>query len=149
MVGRALIGVWYDGNYTADDGTQYHADEIYTSTKDGKRCVQVKALTSLGSLGSNMRDGAQQHNGQKSDENCPPGFERVLVIELEYSVGPGMMYGGIRRTVEAFLKDKRNQQARQNLCGPNRTNLVDRLVIVNAAGTHEWTDLGKTLGIPC
>ncbi|TVT54943.1 hypothetical protein FNH05_10060 [Amycolatopsis rhizosphaerae] len=146
--------VWYDGNYTADDGKQYHADAIYTSTQDGKpvkRCVQVKALKSLGSLGSNVRDGAQQLNGQKtgSDENCPPGFERVLVIELEPSVGPAMMYGGIRPAVEAFLKGKKSQQARQNLCGPNRTSLVDRLVIVNAAGTHEWTDLGKTLGIPC
>ncbi|SFW79969.1 hypothetical protein [Amycolatopsis australiensis] len=98
-----------------------------------------------------MRDGAEQLNGRKngSDEKCPPGFERVLVIGLEPSVGPGMMYGGIRPAVEAFLKDKRSQQARQNLCGPNGTDLVDRLVIVNAAGTREWTDLGKTLGTPC
>ncbi|MFD0205400.1 MULTISPECIES: hypothetical protein [Saccharothrix] len=146
--------VWYDGNYTADDGNQYHADEIYTSTKDGKtvkRCVQIKSLTSLGSLGTHMRDGARQLNGLKdgSDENCPPGFERVLVIELEHNVGPGMEYGGIRPVVEAFLKADKNQQARQNLCGSDRTNLVDRLVVVNGAGTHEWTDLGKTLGVPC
>jgi hypothetical protein len=147
--------VWYDGNYTADDGKQYHADEIYTGTDDGKpvkRCVQVKSSKSLRHLAQNMREGAEQLNRLKdgSDENCPPGFERVLVIELEPSVGPGMMYGGIRPALEAFFKDKRSQQARQSLCGgPSRTSLVDRLVIVNAAGTHQWTDLGKTLGIPC
>jgi len=154
--------VWYDGKYTDDNGKPYlddhgkpyQADEIYTGTDNGKpvkRCVQIKAIKSLGKLGANMREGAEQLNGRKdgSDENCPPGFERVLVIELENSVGPGMAYGGIRPALEEFLKAKRNQQARQNLCGPDRTRFVDRLVIVNAAGTHEWTDLDRTLGIPC
>jgi hypothetical protein len=146
--------VWYDGKYTGDNGKPYQADEIYTGTDNGepvKRCVQIKAVKGLRGLAQNMREGAEQLNGRKdgSDENCPPGFERVLVIELENSVGPGMAYGGIRPALEAFLKDKRSQQARQNLCGPDRTTLVDRLVIVNAAGTHEWTDLGRTLGIPC
>jgi hypothetical protein len=140
--------------YLDDHGKPYQADEIYTGTDNGKpvkRCVQIKAIKSLGKLGANMREEAEQLNGRKdgSDENCPPGFERVLVIELENSVGPGMAYGGIRPALEEFLKAKKNQQARQNLCGSDRTRFVDRLVIVNAAGTHEWTDLDKTLGIPC
>jgi hypothetical protein len=141
--------VWYDGNYTADNGEKYHADAIYTSTKDGKRCVQLKTMGSLGSLGAGLRKGAGQLNGLKSPENCPPGFDRVLMIKLEDSVGPGMAYGGIRGAVEKFLKDEQRLQARQSLCGTNGEKLVDRLVIVNAAGTHEWTDLDKTLGIPC
>lgn len=145
--------VWFNGKYPAPDGEQYKADAIYTGTENGKpvrRCVQIKTTTGEGSLTRNMRDGAEQLNGQKtnSDENCPPDFERVLQAYLEPTVGEAL-HDATRPALEAYFKDKRRQQFRQNLCDENGKPRVDRLIVINSTGVHQWTDLKNSLGVPC
>ncbi|MFD8706415.1 hypothetical protein ACFV1W_28055 [Kitasatospora sp. NPDC059648] len=149
--------VWYDGGYKASNGETYKTDYIYTSNRDGqelRRAVQVKTIEAWGKLWPRMGDGAEQLNGEhtkgsgkRKPENAPPGFERVLQINLEPSVGTvGYNADGVYLT--NFLKSPRYAQARQNLCKPTGENRVDRLVIVNATGTHEWTDLTE-IGVNC
>ncbi|ONI71170.1 hypothetical protein ALI144C_52610 [Actinosynnema sp. ALI-1.44] len=86
------------GAHVDDDrDTDYQADLIYTGTANGRtiRCsAQVKTVSVLKNVGARMIDGAKQLNGLKGDtlngkpENSPPGFEHVLVVNLEASVGP-------------------------------------------------------------
>ncbi|MCR6481538.1 hypothetical protein M8542_01785 [Amycolatopsis sp. OK19-0408] len=144
--------VWFNGKYPAPDG-EYKADAIYTGTENGKpvrRCVQIKTGLGERSLTRNLRDGAEQLNGQKtdSDELCPPGFERVLQVYLEPTVGVAL-HDATRDALEAYFKDKRRQQFRQNMCDENGKVRVDRLVVINSVGVHQWTDLRNSLGIPC
>lgn len=101
-----------------------------------------------------MKDGAEQLNGEhtkgsgnRPPENAPPGFDRVLQINLEPSVGPVFFNAG-KADLAKFLRSPRYVQARENLCKPNGDDRVDRLVLVNAAGTHEWTDLTE-IGVHC
>lgn len=138
-------------------GETYKADYIYTSTRNGqniKRAVQVKTVNSLKDLGALTGHGAQQLNGESPGpgnsrgEEAPPGFERVLQINVEPSVGP-LFYLASTAGLEKFLSTGRKlQQARENLCKPDGDPRVDRLVIVNESGTHQWTDLSR-LGVHC
>lgn len=150
--------VTYDGHYKVN-GKAYKTDYIYTSSQGGrdiKRAVQVKTVTKWKHLGKRTRDGAEQLNGEgmgpggKKDEaeNAPPGFERVLLVNLEPTVGAKFYTAG-EAGLEEFLQGKSFAQGRKNLCKPNGGGTrVDRLVIVNRGGTHVWTDLRK-LGVHC
>ncbi|KAB2594117.1 hypothetical protein [Streptomyces arboris] len=149
--------VWYDGGYKASNGQTYRTDYIYTSNRDGqelRRSVQVKTIESWGKLWPRMKGGAEQLNGEhtkgggkRQPENAPPGFERVLQINLEPSVGP-VFFNASKADLTKFLSGPRYAQARQNLCKPSGEDRVDRLVLINAAGTHEWTDLTE-IGVNC
>ncbi|MEU8884267.1 hypothetical protein [Streptomyces hydrogenans] len=149
--------VWYDGGYKANNGETYKTDYIYTSNRDGqelRRAVQVKTVESWKKLWPRMKEGAEQLNGEhtkgggkRQPENAPPGFERVLQINLEPSVGP-VFFNADKADLAKFLSSPRYAQARQNLCKPSGEDRVDRLVLVNAAGTHEWTDLTE-VGVNC
>ncbi|MFF2922664.1 hypothetical protein ACFVTP_09710 [Streptomyces celluloflavus] len=149
--------VWYDGGYKASNGETYKTDYIYTSDRDGqelRRAVQVKTIEAWKKLWPRMKEGAEQLNGEhtkgggkRQPENAPPDFERVLQINLELSAGPVFFNAG-KADLTKFLRSPRYAQARQNLCKPSGENRVDRLVFVNAAGTHEWTDLTE-IGVNC
>ncbi|WP_148276938.1 MULTISPECIES: hypothetical protein [Streptomyces] len=151
--------VWYDGGYKADDGKTYKTDYIFISNQGGqemKRAVQVKTIESWKKLWPRMGDAAEQLNGEhkkgkakegkRGPEKAPPRFERVVQINLEPSVGDGYFYS--KADLERILRHKNYAQARQRLCKENGELGLDRLVIANATGTHEWTDLSK-LDLPC
>ncbi|CAM4156389.1 hypothetical protein [Nocardiopsis rhodophaea] len=149
--------VTYDGDYMVD-GEAYRTDYIYTSSQDAqdiKRAVQVKTIEALKHLGTRVHKGAETLNGEGKGEGrtgkpeeAPPGFERVLQLNLEPTVG-WRYYPASTAELEEFLKSRKFAQARRNLCKPNGGgSRVDRLVIVNATGIHEWTDLTK-LGVHC
>lgn len=149
--------VWYDDGYKASNGETYKTDYIYTSDRDSqeiRRAVQVKTIEAWKRLWPRMKDGAEQLNGEhtkgdgkRKPENAPPDFERVLQINLEPSVGPVYFNAG-KADLTKFLSSPRYAQARQNLCKSSGKDRIDRLVFVNAAGTHEWTDLAE-IGVNC
>ncbi|MEU9498034.1 hypothetical protein [Streptomyces sp. NPDC048196] len=151
--------VWFDGGYKAGDGQTYKTDYIFTSSRDGqeiRRAVQVKTIEAWKKLWPRIAEATRQLNGEnkkgkaqqgkRGPEKAPPGFERVVQINLEPSVGQGFFYG--KADLERVLRHKNYAQARQNLCMENGAFGLDRLVIVNSTGTHEWTDLSK-LDVPC
>ncbi|MFF2963264.1 hypothetical protein ACFVT1_31050 [Streptomyces sp. NPDC057963] len=151
--------VWFDGGYKADDGETYKTDYIFISNQGGqeiKRAVQVKTIESWKKLWPRMGDAAEQLNGEhkkgkatkgkRGPEKAPPSFERVVQINLEPSVGDGYFYN--KTDLERILRHKNYAQARKRLCKENGELGLDRLVIANATGTYEWTDLSK-LDLPC
>ncbi|MFE7045600.1 hypothetical protein ACFU9X_41200 [Streptomyces atratus] len=150
--------VWFDGGYKADDGKTYKTDYIFTSTRDGqelKRAVQVKTITSWKKLWERMGDAVEQLNGEhklgkpqgkRGPEQAPPGFERVVQINLEPNVGDGYYY--TRADLERVLKHKAYAQGRKKFCKQDGSIGLERLVIVNATGTYEWTDF-KSLNVNC
>lgn len=148
--------VTYDGPYVFN-GKTYRADYIYTGTANGqpfRRAVQVKTITSakIKSLSTNLAKAARQLNGlgkgpygTSDGENAPPGFERVALI---YANPQAMdLFGKTTEDLQAFLSSGARRQAMANLCNGNKL-LVDRLIIVNNTGQHEWTDLSE-LNVPC
>ncbi|NEC21405.1 hypothetical protein G3I50_24620 [Streptomyces parvus] len=156
--------VWYDGKYESDDGEAYTSDYTLISTRGGqetRRAAQVKTVESWKRLWTRVGDAVEQLNGEhkmdtarqrqeqekkRPPEKAPPGFERVAQINLEQSVGRGYHYS--RTELEQFLRSKNYAQARHKFCKKNGELGIERLVIVNATGTHQWTDL-STLGVPC
>ncbi|XCM30664.1 hypothetical protein ABXI76_15965 [Streptomyces parvus] len=151
--------VWYDGGYESDDGETYKADYIFISDRGGqetRRAAQVKTVESWQRLWKRLGDAVEQLNGEhkkgkaqkgkRLPEKAPPGFERVAQINLEQSVGEG--YGYSRARLEQFLRSKKYAQARHKFCKENGELGIERLVIVNATGTHQWTDL-SALDVPC
>ncbi|MER5890598.1 hypothetical protein ABT160_42800 [Streptomyces sp. NPDC001941] len=150
--------VWYDGGYKAGDGKTYKTDYIFTSTRDGqelKRAVQVKTITSWKKLWARMGEAVEQLNGEhnlgktqgkRGREQAPPGFERVVQINLEPNVGDGYYY--TKADLERVLRHKQFAQARTKFCKKDGSIGLDCLVIANATGTYEWTDF-KSLNVNC
>ncbi|MEU5031883.1 hypothetical protein [Streptomyces milbemycinicus] len=67
--------------------------------------------------------------------------------------GRPVQHGGGQQQIELadlerILRHKNYAQARQKFCKENGELGLDRLVIVNSTGTHQWTDLSK-LGVQC
>ncbi|MEU9125313.1 hypothetical protein AB0C96_36705 [Streptomyces sp. NPDC048506] len=149
--------VTWAGPYKVN-GKTYRADYIYTTTRQGqqiKRAVRAKTVGSPEKLGSQMSLGAEQLNGERpgsgnaKSEKAPPGFERVLRINLEPAVGPLLALASTADLEKFLSTGEKFRQARESLCQPNgRGPRVDRLVIVNDSGTHQWTDL-RRLGVRC
>jgi len=149
--------VTWAGPYKAD-GKTYQADYFYTTTRQGqeiKRAVRAKTVRSPGQLGSQMSLGAEQLNGERQgsasagNQKAPPGFERVLQINLEPGVGPVLALATTTGLEQLLSKGEQFRQARESLCQPNGGGpRADRLVIVNESGTHEWTDL-RRVGARC
>ncbi|MEE1806508.1 DNA/RNA non-specific endonuclease [Streptomyces sp. BE133] len=149
--------VTWAGPYKAD-GKTYQADYFYTTTRQGqetKRAVRAKTVRIQGQLGSQMSLGAEQLNGEQQgsanagNKTAPPGFERVLQINLEPGVGPVLALATTTGLEQLLSTGQQFRQARESLCQPNGGGpRVDRLVIVNESGTHEWTDL-RRVGARC
>ncbi|MGW2417699.1 hypothetical protein ACWC0C_00320 [Streptomyces sp. NPDC001709] len=136
--------VTWGGLYEVN-GETYRTDYLYTSTRQGqevRRAVRVKTVHSVKELGAVTGDGAE-------GEKAPPGFERVLRIDLEPAVGPLLSLASTADLRKFLSTGREFRQARENLCKPHGGgSRVDRLVIVNESGTHEWTDL-SSLGVRC
>ncbi|MET8747859.1 hypothetical protein [Streptomyces sp. NPDC004728] len=140
------------------DGKTYQADYFYTTTRQGqetKRAVRAKTVRIPGQLGAQMSLGAEQLNGEQQgsanagNKKAPPGFERVLQINLEPGVGPVLALATATGLEQLLSTGQQFRQARESLCEPNGNGpRVDRLVIVNESGTHQWTDL-RRLGARC
>ncbi|MFJ9683924.1 DNA/RNA non-specific endonuclease [Streptomyces sp. NPDC101194] len=149
--------VTWAGPYKAG-GKTYQADYFYTTTRQGqeaKRAVRAKTVRSPGQLGSQMSLGAEQLNGERQGsadagrEKAPPGFERVLQVSLEPGVGPVLALATTTGLEQLLSTGQQFRQARESLCEPNGGGpRVDRLVIVNESGTHQWTDL-RRVGARC
>ncbi|MFF4407593.1 HEAT repeat domain-containing protein [Streptomyces sp. NPDC001404] len=148
--------VTWGGLYKAD-GDMYKADYIYTSTQHGrevKRAVQVKAVNRLEELWALTGSDAEQPNGERSGsgnskgEKAPPGFERVLQISLEPTVGPLFSLASTADLQNFLSTGPKFRQMRDSLCKSNGGSRVDRLVIANESGAHLWTDLSR-LGAHC
>lgn len=134
------------------------ADYLYNTTERGRqveRAVKAETVRSPAELGSKARLGAAQLNGEQPDSRTGggrkvrPGYERVLRLDLEASVGP-LLDLAITQDLEHTLStDPRFQPLRDSLCEPNGAGpRVNRLVVVNASGTHQWTDL-RRVGARC
>ncbi|MFF2331673.1 MULTISPECIES: DNA/RNA non-specific endonuclease [unclassified Streptomyces] len=135
------------------DGKTYQADYFYTTTSQGqevKRAVRAKTVRTSGQLGPQMSLGAGQLNGeQRGSAKAPPGFERVLQINLEPGVGPALALATMPGLEQLLSTGTQFRQARESLCQPNGgAPRIDRLVIVNESGTHEWADL-RRVGARC
>lgn len=149
--------VTWAGPYKAG-GKTYRADYFSTTTRRGqkiKRAVRAKTVQNPGQLGSQMSLGAEQLNGERQgsanagSEKAPPGFERVLQVNLEPGVGPLLALSTTTGLEQLLSTGQEFRQARESLCEPNGDGpRVDRLVIVNESGTHEWTDL-RRVGARC
>jgi hypothetical protein len=142
--------VIYDGPYEIN-GKKFKTDYMVISSKGGeeiKKAFQVKTVTSRRNLPHHVDKGGEQLNGEgggAEPESAPPGFERVLQINIE----PGFAELFLKNTadLENFLFSTRKYATvRENLCkqredgkGPR----IQQLVIVNGAGTHVWADLSK------
>lgn len=135
------------------DGKTYQADYFYTTTSQGqetKRAVRAKTVRTSEQLGPQMSLGARQLNGeQQGSAKTPPGFERVLQISLEPGVGPALALATMPGLEQLLSTGPQFRQARESMCQPNGGGpRVDRLVIVNESGTHEWADL-RRVGAHC
>ncbi|MFJ9854789.1 DNA/RNA non-specific endonuclease [Streptomyces sp. NPDC101150] len=149
--------VTWAGPYKAG-GKTYRADYFYTTTRQGqkiKRAVRAKTVQSPGQLGSQMSLGAEQLNGERQGSanagstKAPPGFQRMLQINLEPGVGPLLALANTTGLEQLLSTGAQFRQARESLCEPNGGGpRVDRLVIVNESGTHQWTDL-RRIGARC
>ncbi|MFR9793796.1 DNA/RNA non-specific endonuclease [Streptomyces sp. MB22_4] len=134
------------------------ADYLYTTTEEGrqaKRAVKAETVRSPAELGSRARHGAAQLNGEQPDsgtaggQKARPGYERVLRLDLEASAGPLLDLATTQDLEHTLSTDPQFQQLRDSLCEPDNAGpRVDRLVIVNASGTHQWTS-PRQLGAPC
>ncbi|WP_179500258.1 DNA/RNA non-specific endonuclease [Streptomyces sp. WZ.A104] len=142
---------------TAGDATP-PADYLYTTTEQGqqvKRAVKAETVRSPAELGSKARLGTAQLNGEQPDtgttggQKVPSGYERVLRLDLEPSVGPLLDLAATQDLEHSLSTDSQFQPLRDSLCQPNGGgSRVNRLVIVNASGTHQWTDPSQ-LGASC
>ncbi|MCX5115268.1 DNA/RNA non-specific endonuclease [Streptomyces sp. NBC_00378] len=149
--------VTWAGPYKTD-GKTYQADYFYTTTRQGqetKRAVRAKTVRIPGQLGPQMSLGAEQLNGEQEgstnagNKKAPPGFERMLQINLEPGVGPVLALATTTGLEQLLSTGQQFRQARESLCQPNGGGpRVDRLVIVNESGTHQWTDL-RRVGARC
>ncbi|WP_329321553.1 DNA/RNA non-specific endonuclease [Streptomyces sp. NBC_01262] len=139
-------------------GTTPPADYLYTTTEQGrqvKRAVKTETVRSPAELGSQARLGAAQLNGEQPDsgtaggQKVRSGYERVLRLDLEPFVGPLLNLATTQDLEHSLSTDPQFRQLRDSLCEPNGgVPRVDRLVIVNAAGTHQWTS-PRQLGARC
>ncbi|MFJ2954300.1 DNA/RNA non-specific endonuclease [Streptomyces sp. NPDC087270] len=126
------------------------ADYLYTTTEQGrpaKRAVKTETVRSPAELGSQARIGAAQLNGEQPDSSAGggqrvrSGYERVLRLDLEPFVGPLLDLATTQDLEHLLSTGQQFQQLRDSLCEANGGGpRVDRLVIVNGAGTHQWTD---------
>ncbi|MFF8995823.1 DNA/RNA non-specific endonuclease [Streptomyces sp. NPDC014983] len=134
------------------------ADYLYTTTEQGrqvKRAVKAETVRSPAELGSRARLGAAQLNGEQPDSGTAggrkvrPGYERVLRLDLEASVGPLLDLATTQDLEHTLSTDPRFQPLRDSLCEPNGAGpRVNRLVVVNASGTHQWTS-PRQVGANC
>ncbi|MFH7341185.1 DNA/RNA non-specific endonuclease [Streptomyces sp. KHY 26] len=134
------------------------ADYLYTTTEYGrqvKRAVKAETVRSPAELGSRARLGAAQLNGGQPDsgtaggQKVRPGYERVLRLDLEAFAGPLLDLATTQDLEHSLSTGAQFQQLRDSLCEPNGGGpRVDRLVIVNASGTHQWTS-PRQVGAPC
>ncbi|MEW2625636.1 DNA/RNA non-specific endonuclease [Streptomyces sp. NPDC048106] len=133
------------------------ADYLYTTTEQGrqvKRAVKAETVRSPAELGSQARLGAAQLNGEQPDsgtaggQKARSGYERVLRLDLEPFVGPLLELATTQDLEHSLSTGQQFQPLRDGLCEANGSPRVDRLVIVNASGTHQWTDL-HGLGVRC
>ncbi|MFJ5850821.1 DNA/RNA non-specific endonuclease [Streptomyces sp. NPDC092903] len=139
-------------------GTTPPTDYLYTTTEQGqqvKRAVKAETVRSPAELGSKARLGAVQLNGEQPDtgttgsQKVPSGYERVLRLDLEPFVGPLLVLATTQDLEHTLSMDPRFQPLRDSLCEPDGGGpRVDRLVIVNGSGTHQWTDPSR-LGASC
>lgn len=142
--------VIYDGPYEIN-GKKFKTDYMVISSKGGeeiKKAFQVKTVTSRRNLPHHVDKGGEQLNGEgggKEPESAPPGFERVLQINIE----PGFadLFLKNKADLEKFLFSTRKYATvRENMCKQRKDGKglrIQQLVIVNKAGTHVWADLSK------
>ncbi|TGZ12409.1 hypothetical protein DV517_75040 [Streptomyces sp. S816] len=134
------------------------ADYLYTTTEQdhqAKRAVKAETVRSPTELGSKARLGAAQLNGEQPDsgtargQKVRSGYERVLRLDLEPFVGPLLDLVTTQDLEHSLSTGPQFQQLRDSLCEPDGGGpRVDRLVIVNGSGTHQWTDPSQ-LGASC
>ncbi|MGW2410535.1 hypothetical protein ACWCXK_39475 [Streptomyces sp. NPDC001739] len=73
----------------------------------------------------------------------------MLQVNLEPGVGPLLALSTTTGLEQLLSTGDQFRQARESLCEPNGGGpRVDRLVIVNESGTHQWTDL-RRVGARC
>ncbi|WP_055704971.1 DNA/RNA non-specific endonuclease [Streptomyces puniciscabiei] len=139
-------------------GTTPPADYLYTTTEQGQqvqRAVKAETVRSPAELGTQARLGAAQLNGAPLDsgsangQKVRSGYERVLRLDLEPFVGPLLDLATTQDLEHSLSTGQQFQQLRDSLCEPNSGGpRIDRLVIVNAAGTHQWTS-PRQVGASC
>lgn len=146
--------VWLDGRYVVD-GQTYKADILYTGTENGvpvQRCMQVKTTQTTRYLGDYVGTASKQLNGLRGKEsdgiaqNCPPNFERIIVLNLEPEIGRLFDYD--HSQLDKYVKSDSFAKSRSMMCDENGRLLADRLVITNKTGSWDWDDLAK-IGILC
>ncbi|WP_406066181.1 DNA/RNA non-specific endonuclease [Streptomyces sp. NBC_01077] len=133
-------------------------DYLYTTTEQGrpvKRAVKAQTVRSPAELGSQARLGAARLNGEQpgsgtgGGQKARSGYERVLRLDLEPFVGPLLDLATTQDLEHSLSTGQQFQQLRDSLCEPASGGpRVDRLVIVNGSGTHQWTDPSQ-LGASC
>ncbi|MFC9931902.1 DNA/RNA non-specific endonuclease [Streptomyces sp. NPDC127190] len=134
------------------------ADYLYTTTEQGrqvKRAVKAETVRSPAELGSKARLGAAQLNseqpdsGTAGDQKARSGYERELRLDLEPSVGPLLGLATTQDLEHSLSTGPQFQQWRDSLCEPDGGGpRLDRIVIVNGSGTHQWTN-PRQLGAHC
>ncbi|MEU2770837.1 DNA/RNA non-specific endonuclease [Streptomyces diastaticus] len=134
------------------------ADYLYTTTEQShqvKRAVKAETVRSPAELGSKARLGAAQLNGEQPDsgtargQKVRSGYKRVLRLDLEPFAGPLLDLATTQDLEHSLSTGPQFQQLRDSLCEPDGGGpRVDRLVIVNGSGTHQWTDPSQ-LGASC
>ncbi|MFI7102425.1 hypothetical protein ACIBK8_24065 [Streptomyces sp. NPDC050161] len=147
--------VIYDGPYEIN-GVRYKTDYMVISRTGGeevKKAFQVKTVRSKRNLPENVNKGGEQLNGEggassKDDsgpESAPPGFKRVLQINVEPSFTD--LFQKSTADLENLLFETRKfAKVRENLCKQRKDGKgprIEQLIIVNGAGTHAWDDLTK------
>ncbi|MFE7267651.1 DNA/RNA non-specific endonuclease [Streptomyces sp. NPDC057592] len=142
---------------TAGDTTP-PADYLYTTTEQGqqvKRAVKAETVRSPAELSSKAHLGTAQLNGEQPDsgtaggQKVRSGYERVLRLDLEPFVGPLLDLATTQDLEHSLSTGPQFQQLRDSLCEPTGGGpRVDRLVIVNGSGIHQWTDPSR-LGASC
>ncbi|MFF5787885.1 DNA/RNA non-specific endonuclease [Streptomyces sp. NPDC012693] len=133
-------------------------DYVYTTTEEGrpvKRAVKAQPVRSPAELGSQARLGAARLNGEQlgsgsgGGQKVRPGYERVLRLDLEPFVGPLLDLATTQDLEHSLSTGQQFQQLRDSLCEQGSGGArVDRLVIVNGFGTHQWSDPSQ-LGASC
>ncbi|MGW2304476.1 DNA/RNA non-specific endonuclease [Streptomyces sp. NPDC001809] len=134
------------------------ADYLYTTTEQGhqvKRAVKAETVRSPAELGSKARLGSAQLNGEQPGsgtvrgQKVRPGYERALRLDLEPFAGPLLNLATTQDLEHSLSTSPQFQPLRDSLCEPDGGGpRVDRLIIVNGSGTHQWTNPSH-LGASC
>ncbi|MFD8594998.1 hypothetical protein ACFV1L_08350 [Kitasatospora sp. NPDC059646] len=148
-----------DGSYPLD-GVTYKADILALPADGGTAgadSVQIKTVNSRRNFAEAVDLGARQLTGEagvngedKFPDNSPPGFKRVLQLNIEPKFPE--LFGTSKSDLEYDLFNLRKwEKIRSILCekraGGNDLR-VQRLIIVNGSGVSTWDNLPDLCAVP-